>query len=141
MSARDCGLGLSAVGLRTPYRNACELVQDKDQLILLAEALDVSPRNVRKDPFGEWLIQGKGSRLESWGDLSSYLLYLSAKSARKWGAIKRKAKAFGLEITQDGDAEGCFRLGLPNEAQAAYLRALLGLRRRRHQRSNETTAN
>jgi hypothetical protein len=59
------------------------------------------------------------------------LLYVVTYSARKWGAIKRKAKTFGWEITQDGDDEGCFRLSLPDGAQSDYLRALLGLRRRR----------
>jgi hypothetical protein len=46
-------------------------------------------------------------------------------------AGRAKAKAFGWELTQDGDDEGCFRLGLPNEHQSEFLRALLGLRRRR----------
>jgi len=80
------------------------------------------------------------SRAE-WGDDSSYLLYVAVYSARKWGAIERKAKTFGWVLTQDGDDEGCFRLPLPDEAQSDFLRSLLGLRRRRQTRSDKIVNN
>ena len=96
-----------------------------------ADAIEISYRNVRKDSCGQWTISGKGGHVQTFDDRSFYLLYIVTYSARKWGAIKRKAKAFGWELTQDGDDEGCFHLNLPNEAQSNYLRGLLGLRRRR----------
>jgi hypothetical protein len=131
MSTRKQSLGSAPIGFGKPYRNILEYVHDKEQLEILADALKISRRHVRKDPFGQWLIDRGRGRVQPWGDLSSYLIYVVAHSARKWGAIKRKAKALGWEITQDGDDEGCIRVGVPNEAEATYLRALLGLRKRR----------
>jgi hypothetical protein len=59
-------------------------------------------------------------------------MYVVACSVRKWSAVKRKAQSFGWETTQDGDDEGCFRFGVPTNAdEAAYLRTLFGLRKRR----------
>jgi hypothetical protein len=86
--------------------------------------------NPDKEPIELFADASKISRRQVFDD-QSYLLYVVAYSARKWGAIKRKAKALGWELTQDGDDEGCLRLGLPDGTQSDYLRALLGLRRRR----------
>jgi hypothetical protein len=114
------------------YRNILELMHDKEQLEILADALKISRRHIRKDEFGQWIIDHGRGRAQPCGDLSSFLLYGTAHSARKWGAIKREAKTFGWEITQDGDDEGCFRFGAPTDPdEATYLRNLLGLRKRR----------
>lgn len=131
MSTREPHFGTSPIGDGASYHRLHEFVADKDQIELFVEALEVSRRNVRRDVCGQWTIGGKRGHVQTWSDLSSYLLFVTTYSPRKWGAIKRKAKAFGWELTQDGDDEGCFRLGLPNEHQSEYLRALLGLRRRR----------
>jgi hypothetical protein len=141
MSSRNIGLRNSSTGAGTPYQNIFDLVQDREQIGLFADTLDVSHRNVHKDSDGRWAIQGQRAYLQSWGDLSSYLLCVAAHSVRQWSSIKRRAKAFGWELTQDGDAEGCFRISLPNEVQAEYLRPLLGLRRRRKPRSHEIVNN
>lgn len=130
-----------ATGTGTPYHNIFELVQDKQRIEQLADAVDVSHRNIHKDDCGQWTISGDAGHLQTWGDQSSYVLFVSAYSSRKWGAIKRKAKSFGWEITQDGDDEGCFRLGLPNVAQSDLLRKLLGLRRKRQATSTEIVNN
>lgn len=130
-----------ATGVGTPYRNIFELVEDKQRIEQFADALDISHRNIHKDSCGQWTISGDAGHLQTWGDQSSYLLYVSAYSARKWSAIKRKAEGFGWEITQDGDEEGCIHAGLPNEAQSDFLRSLLGLRRRRHPPSAQTINN
>ena len=132
MSSRKQSLGSAPIGVGTPYRNILELVHDKEQMEVLADALKISRKHVRKDTFGQWTIDRGQGRVQPWGDLSSYVIYVVACSARKWGAIKRKAKAFGWEITQDGDDEGCFRFGVPTNAdKATYLRTMLGLRKRR----------
>jgi hypothetical protein len=39
------------------------------------------------------------------------------------GRYQAQGKNLGWEITQNGDDEGCIRLGLPNEHQSEYLRA------------------
>jgi len=131
MSARELSHGASTVGFGAPYHHIVELVQDRKQIELLADASGISRRNVRKDECDQWTISGKGGHLQTSGDLSSFLLYVRTYSPRKWGAIKRKAKLLGWALTQDGDDEGCFRLGLPDKNQSKFVRELLGLRRKR----------
>jgi hypothetical protein len=113
-----------------PYKNISELLQDKDRIDLLAETAGISNRNVVKDECGQWIIRGRHGRVETF-DHQFYLAYVATYSARKWGALKRKAKALGWEITQDGHDEGCFRLALPNASQSSFLREILGLRIKR----------
>lgn len=121
----------SSIGVGSTYPTIIDLVRDKERIEEFAEAIGISRRNIRKDLCGQWTISGKGGHLQTWADPSSYLLYVAAYSGRKWKAIKRKARPFGWELTQDGDCEGCFCLALPDEPQSDLLRALLGLRRRR----------
>jgi hypothetical protein len=113
-----------------PYKNILDLVEDKERIDLLANTAAISTRNVVKNGCGQWTIKGKKGHLETFDD-EFYLLYASTYSPRKWGALKRKAKFLGWEITQDGDDEGCFRLGLPNPPQSIFLREVLGLRKGR----------
>jgi hypothetical protein len=141
MSSRNRNVH-SATSTGTPYQNIFELVHDKQRIEQFADALDVSHRNIHKDDCGQWTINGKGSgHLQTWDDQSTYLLYVIAYSGRKWGAIKRKAKSLGWQMTQDGDEEGCFRLALPDEVESDFLRSLLGLRRRRHAASDAKANN
>jgi hypothetical protein len=137
MNARDLKQAQSAIGGGTPYRNIVDLVQDRQQIEQLANALDVSRRNIHKDECGQWTISGRWGYLQTWGDQASYLFYYVAHSERKWGAIKRKAADLGWQITQDADDQGCFCLSLPDGVQAEALRQLLGLRRKRQPTSNE----
>jgi hypothetical protein len=141
MSTREFRLSSPSLGAGSSYHSIRELVQDKDQIESFAKALDVSRRNIHKDDCGQWTISGKRGHVQTWSDMSSYLLFVTTYSARKWGAIKRKAKGFGWELTQDGDDEGCFRLGLPDKAQSEFLRELLGLRRKRQPSSAEIINN
>jgi hypothetical protein len=112
------------------YRKLSDLVRDEERLKLFADAAEISLRNMSRDECGQWTLNGKKGHLQTFDD-AFYLLYVSTHSKRKWGALKRKAKSLGWEITQDGDDEGCFRLKLPNESQSRFLREILGLRTRR----------
>jgi len=119
-----------AVGLGTFYHDIIDLIGDRERIEQFADAADISRRNICNDT-GQWTIKGTRGHVQTWGDPASYLLYLIAYSSRIWGAIKRKARTFDWQLTQDGEREGCFRLGLPDQTQSNYLRHLLGLRRRR----------
>lgn len=141
MSARDPGSASPSIGFGTPHHSISELIDDREGLKRFADAADISRRNIREDGCGQWTISGKGGHLQTWGSQSSYLLYVVTYSARKWGAIKRKAQALGWQLMQDGDDEGCFRLSLPDEAQSRLLRELLGLRRKRQPSSAEIVNN
>jgi hypothetical protein len=131
MSAREIRSN-PVVGDGTSYHTVTELIQDKDQIDAFAEALDVSRRNVRKDLCGQWTISGKGGHVQTWGDQSSsYLLYVVAHSARKWGATSARRRRLVGSLPRTATTKDVFGLGLPNEHQSEYSRALLGLRRRR----------
>ena len=96
----------------------------------LLEALNASPRALRRDECSDWTIQGTMGRIHTWDDGRTWVLAVTAPSARAWTAAKRRL-AF-CTITQDGDDEGCLRLyGLPNAGQAAAIREILGIRKRR----------
>jgi hypothetical protein len=137
MSARN-QLGTLVCAKNNPYKNISDLIQDKERISLLADAAEISERNVHKDECGQWTIKGQRGQLQTF-DEQSYLLYVSTYSSRKWRALKRKAKSFGWEVTQDGDDEGCFRLGLPNEPQSSFLRKILGLRKRQGLRRTKSS--
>jgi hypothetical protein len=128
MSSRENhGSWTPVVGVGTHYINIIELVEDKKRVELLANALEISRRHVRKDSCDQWTIIGKTGHIQTADQC--YVLYVAAYSPRKWGAIKRTAKSFGWEISQDGDDEGCILLQPPNAIQAKFLRRLLGLRK------------
>jgi hypothetical protein len=133
MSSRDNQRALHPlIGTGTSYHQITDVILDKERIVRFADAVNVSHRNIFKDDCGQWTISGKHGHVQTWGDADTYLLYLVAYSSRIWGAIKRNAQAIGWELTQDGDSEGCFKIGLPVEQQSKYLRQLIGLRRSRN---------
>jgi hypothetical protein len=77
---------------------------------------------------GDWAVYGKHGHV--YPDSAGYLIHAHA-TPRRWGSIK-KSLAF-CRLTQDGDDEGCFRLGrLPTGAESEAIRDALGVRKRRH---------
>jgi hypothetical protein len=128
MSSRQSG-ERHRVGVGTHYRTIVELLDDRTRVQKLADALEVTRKNVSKDNCDQWTIFGRSGHMRTLND--RYLLYFEGRSSRHWGAIKRKCKPLGLYLTQDGDDEGCFCFDLPSPATAKFLRKLLGLRKRR----------
>ena len=119
------------------YQSAEDERLDKEQLErLLAVLVPVSTGFRRKD--GVWTIQGTRGKVFTWGDKFrlSYAFYVRSISTvdldgspRAWGEVKKKL-AF-MQVTQDGDTEGVFKLDrLPTEDEAALIRDVLGIRRR-----------
>jgi hypothetical protein len=119
------------------YRNLAEALRDRTQLETFAEALQVSRRNINKNECDQWVIAGKGNRIETSEDPTCFMLYVCCESVRRWSAIKQKAKSLGLDVIVDCDGEGFISLSLPDERQAAFLRKLLGLRRKRTEGRSE----
>src|SRR5215218_3799198 len=99
-------------------------------MLAMHEALQAASTALRRDECGAWRITGTKGHIYTWGDRESFLLYVKVgRSKKKWTYNKRNL-AF-CTVTQDGDDEGCLRLnGLPDEDQAAWIRATLGIRRR-----------
>ena len=68
--------------------------------------------------------------MHSWGDGSTWVLYVVGRSERHWTWLKRSLSF--CTVTQDGDEEGCLRLHkLPTPEQAEVIRDVLGIQKRR----------
>jgi hypothetical protein len=119
--------------MKNTYRSADDASQDKAQLAELCEALNASPSVLRRDETGLWILRGRpGCYVSTWGDGAGWQLVVTPEqeiSALQWTWFKKRL-AF-CEVTQDGDAEGCFRLSrLPSAAEAEIIREILGIRKR-----------
>jgi hypothetical protein len=105
-------------------------MNDQTRLEALVAAIDASPRALRRDPCGDYMITGKLGHICA--DGHGFLLYVSTReSPRRWTMVKRRL-AF-CQLNQDGDDEGCLRLDrLPRVEEATLMREALGIRKRRH---------
>lgn len=107
-----------------------ELQRDRAQQLRLLPALDVSAAHLRRDDCGWWIIAGRHGAIHTWGDDQTWVAYIRCRSAKHWTATKRRLSF--MKVTQDGDNEGCLRLfALPTPDQAALIREVLGLKKRR----------
>ena len=112
------------------YKLSTEAVTDREVQLTLVDALSASSLSLRRDECGAWRITGSKGHIYTWGDGNTWVMYVASGSARKWSADKRKL-AF-CYLTQNGEGEGCLRLmGLPTAEQAAIIREVLGIRKRR----------
>jgi hypothetical protein len=99
---------------------------DREGLLCLINALNVSKARLKRDECGHWTVFGRRGHIST--DGSAAYVYVACKTKRRWEAAKREL--IGLTVRQDGDDEGILRLdGPPSESQAEALRRLLGLRR------------
>jgi hypothetical protein len=83
-------------------------------------------------------LTGKTGSICTWGDGKSWAIWVGGGIADEWTKAKwtsaKKRLAF-CTVTQDGDIEGCLRLHqLPTREQAAVIRDVLSLRKRREDR-------
>jgi hypothetical protein len=101
---------------------------DQDRLRTLLIALDASPGQLHRDECGDWQIAGRAGHV--YADAAGFLVVVIAGSTRAWGAVKRQLDF--CSPPQDGDTEGCLRLGrLPSPTEASAIRQALRLRKRR----------
>lgn len=108
----------------------------RPRLLVLADALDISLTQLRRDDCGDWMLKGRFGHIYAVFD--SYQIMLMGwdesgdapwTTARGWNNCKR-ALVF-LELTLDGDMEGAFLLDhdpIPDEAE--QIRHWVGLRKR-----------
>jgi hypothetical protein len=90
------------------YENAKDAEADRRQQAALLRALDAWDKALRRDECGAWAIHGTRGNIHTWGDGSSWVLWLTCHSPQAWTWAKKRL-AF-CEVTQDGDDEGCLRL-------------------------------
>ena len=96
----------------------------------LLNALDATPRALRRDASGNWHIGGKHGQI--FADGKGYLIVVQTdESSRRWTNVKRRLSF--CRVTQDGDDEGCLHLDrLPTAAEAALILEAIHIRRCKH---------
>jgi hypothetical protein len=104
-------------------------MNDQTRLEALVVAIDASPRALRRDQCGDYMITGKLGHI--FADAQGFLLYVSTHELpRRWTLVKRRL-AF-CHLNQDGDDEGCLRLDrLPRPEEAELIREALAIRKKR----------
>ena len=111
------------------YLNRDQARDDRQQQERLLTALDAAASLLRRDEAGWWVIAGRRGTIHTWGDGTSWLVYVRCRSSQHWTFTKRRL-AF-MTVTQDGDEEGCLRLfHLPTPQEAVVIREVIGLRKR-----------
>jgi len=99
---------------------------DRELLLALADALQVSKSNLRRDPCGDWNIFGRRGHISTDGIATH--IYLQPGTKRRWEKAKRSLGF--LTVTQDGDDEGTMKMvDLPTAGQAGLVRKLVGMRK------------
>jgi hypothetical protein len=114
-------------------------MHERAHLESLLNALDASPRALRRDGCGDWMIRGKHGHILA--DSKGYLITVATdESSRRWNSVKKRLSF--CRITQDGDDEGCLHLDrLPTRAEADLIRDAIHKRARAGQvpgKSNTT---
>jgi hypothetical protein len=108
------------------------MLTQREELLPLLEALDASPKALRRDDNGNFEIVGSRGNAYPWGDGKTWWVFVSARSAKHWTFLKRRLVLAGMEITQDGDDEGAGRLTTPiTPEQAAVIREACGIHQRK----------
>jgi hypothetical protein len=104
-------------------------MHERSKLETLLTALDASPRALRKDGCGDWIIRGKHGHIAADGE--GWLIVVATdESSRRWTNVKRRLSF--CRITQDGDDEGCLHLDrLPTIAEADLIRDAIHVKRKR----------
>lgn len=103
-------------------------VRQRPRLLELADALNVSLSLLRRDPCGDWALQGRYGHVFS--APIGFQIVITGWSARGWNMAKT-ALSFA-RLQNDGDDEGVFTLDkLPLEDESNKIRKWVGLRKRR----------
>jgi hypothetical protein len=134
VSRRGPPLATASVG--DTYDSAAEAEADRVQQKQLLTALNASDRALRRDECGAWTLIGRQGSIHTWGDGTSWVLFVACRSRQQWTSTKKRL-AF-CTVTQDGEDEGCLRLQqLPTPEQAKVIRDVLGLWKRREVSTEE----
>jgi hypothetical protein len=74
------------------YDTAAEADADRAQQLLLLAALGVWDRALRRDELAAWCISGTRGRIYT--DGKGWVLYVTARSARHWSAVRARLATF-----------------------------------------------
>ena len=117
------------MGHTNTYDSAADADADRAQQKELLTALNASDRALRRDECGAWTLIGRQGSIHTWGDGTSWVLFVACRSALHWTYTKRRLSF--CTVTQDCDDEGVLRLHrLPTPHEAEAIRDILGVRKR-----------
>lgn len=85
---------------------------------------------VRRDEAGEPVIPGRDGLIYEYGSGRLAVMVLDL-TPRRWGHIRRQCVAGGMEVLQDGDAEGSLIFDPTDDVQALLAIRAAHIRRRR----------
>jgi hypothetical protein len=80
---------------------------DRELLLALCEALSISKGRIRRDPCGDWIIEGLRGHILT--DGVDAFAFIAAGTARRWERTKRVLNF--MTMIQNGDEEGILKLG------------------------------
>ena len=104
----------------SPHRDIMDQIKDHEAMKRMVDALEISIRNLGRN--GQWIIVGKHGTIQTLAGRATFVLYVVARSKRKFSAIKNKLTALGLRVIQDRGEQGSFFLkGLPSATAAETL--------------------
>lgn len=99
--------------------------RDKEVLLSLSKALNISKTHIRKDDLNYWVILGKEVWIDTDGEL--WYLHIHSSSVRKWTFCKKALEWMDLAV--DGEDEGVLKAErMPDEKESRVIRKLLQLR-------------
>ena len=96
----------------------------------LGEFAERQRLRIRRDEDGSYHIPGRAGQLFEYDGQRLAVMYLDG-TPRAWGNRKRACLAVGMELHQDGDAEGTLLFDPENDAQAELGIQVAGVGRRR----------
>lgn len=85
---------------------------------------------IRVDDAGDRMIPGRDGLLYDYGSGRLGVMVLDL-TPRRWGNIRRRCEAVGMELLQDGDAEGALLFDPAAAAQAQLAIRVAHVKRRR----------
>lgn len=113
------------------YKSKLDEAFDCEFLELMRSALYASNSSRKRDEYGLWTIAGSRGYVSTWGDRKTWGMTVDSVTPRRWTSIKQHMAEFHdlAVVTQDGDADGVFRLmRLPNRDEAKAIRKISGIR-------------
>jgi hypothetical protein len=119
----------------------------REQLLRFADALDCRSKALARDDCGDWAIEGKHGHIYACPE-GFQLCFVSRYGVNEWDGAgphiddydRAKRLLMFANLAQDGTGEGIFFLDrLPNESEAAAIRDVFGILRRKQLSDEQLT--
>ena len=128
--------------------NIQDLIDSKNALTKLCDALEISEENILQDKNKQWTIVGKEDKpiklIQSIinDNQRAYFYVVEADTRQKWTAIEKKLTSFGFKVGQETKPKSATRWyfsirRLPENTEGEEIRNFLGIRKTRKKGKNK----